>query len=184
MRPALVWTIGAALIVAAWGVVQLTPDDEPLQAPFVETVEVGQAGVGRAFDATVTDVRLADRVVAGGWAAEGTWLVVDVDAQARLEETGVALRRAALTIDGVTFRASERPASFLGSGLAVGVPTRGSLAFELPDDLLDLPGVGAATLQLGLSDDIRLDSVVELTIDLATLDRESEIELRETGWAS
>ena len=180
MKRRLVWTIGAGLVVAAWGVVQLTPDDEPMQAPFVTAVDEREVGVGRAFEATVTGARLGDRAVAGGWSAEGTWLVVDLEAQARFEKEGAVLGWVGLTIDGVTYRASERPTSMLGAGLAAGLPKEGSVAFELPADLADAVG----TVQIALNGETRLDSVVEWTVDLSTLPHTGDVELLRTGWAS
>lgn len=178
MRPWLSWVIGVALLAAAWGVVQLTPGDEAAEASFAVPAAIGEEATGRALAVTVTDLRLGDRAVAGGWYADGTWLVVDLRAQALREERGALLAHAALVIDGVTYRASERPASMFRSTLAVGIPREGSLAFELPADLADRAG----TLQLAVDAETRLDSLVEVPVDLGTLDRADEVELLAEGW--
>lgn len=179
MRPWLVWTIGIALIAAAWAVVQVTPEDAAAEAPFAVRAAVGEEATGRALSVTVTDVRLGDRAVAGGWRAEGTWVVVDLRAQALREEQGSLLGHAALVIDGTTYRASERPASMFRSPLAVGIPREGSIAFELPADLADRSG----TLQLALDAETRLDSLIEVPLDLGALDPQDEVDLLTDGWA-
>ncbi|WJL95638.1 hypothetical protein QSU92_17280 [Microbacterium sp. ET2] len=173
------WTIGVALVVAAWGIIQVTPSQDDAEAPFPLAAEIDETTSARGFVVTVTDVRLASRAVAGGWSAEGTWLVVDLRAEATQEETGTILAHAELVIEGAAYRASERPASLLRSGLTPGIPREGSLAFELPSDVVR----DTATLELGISDDPRLDSLVTLPIDLGALEAEDEVELVETGWA-
>jgi len=180
MRPWAVWAIGASLVVAAWGVTQITPPENAAVTPFVVPAEVGGAAVARSFEITVTDPRRGDRAVAGGWAADGTWIVVDVDVEARVDEVAALLGHAVLVVDGVTYRASERPASIFGTPLAVGIPRSGSLAFELPADAAR----GTATLELALSDETRLDSVVHVPIDLDALPRQPEVALARTGWAT
>ena len=179
MRPWLVWSIGVGLLLAAWGVVQLTPDDDDAQKPFVIPVAVGETAVGRAFEITVTDARIGDRAVSGGWHADGTWLVIDLEASARGEETGARLNHAAFVVDGATYRASERPESFFESALSVDIPRTGSIAFELPESLADASGV----LQLALDGETRLDSLVEVPLDLGGLGSTTEVELLREGWA-
>ncbi|WP_285137373.1 hypothetical protein [Microbacterium sp. lyk4-40-TSB-66] len=180
MRPWAVWAIGAALVALAWGVVQITPSDDAATEPFAVPVAVGETALARAFEVSVTDPRLGTRATAGSWSAEGTWLVVDVTATARYDEMNALLLHAELMVDGVAYRASERPASIFRQPLAVGVPRSGSLAFELPAAAVDRTG----SLTLGLSDDTRLDSLVEVPIDLGSLTRQADVELTPTGWAT
>jgi hypothetical protein len=85
-----------------------------------------------------------------------------------------------LTVGERTFSASERPDSFRSQALAVGIPRSGSLAFELPSDLDE----GGATLTLGLRGDARLDSVIQLPVDLGTLPHPPTLELHETEWTN
>jgi hypothetical protein len=179
MRPWLVWTIGVALVVAAWGVIQITPDDDAAVAPFVVPAAVGEKALGRTFEITVTDVRLGDAARARGWRAEGTWLVVDVEAASRTGEAGSSLSEAELVLGERIYRASDRPESMFQTPLATGLPRAGSVAFELPAD-----ASGPATLRLGLTAEIRLDSLVEVPIDLDALPRDAEVELGATGWAA
>lgn len=179
MRRGAAWLAGAGLLVAAWGVIQLTPADDAAEAAFSVPGEIGRAAVARAFTVTVDDVRLGSRAVAAGWAAEGRWVVVDLAAQATKEESGTMLAYATLTVDGDSYRASERPTSMFRSALAVGIPREGSLAFEIPPAAAE----GAATIELALDEETRLDSVVTLTVDLGALKSADEVELRETSWA-
>ncbi|WP_349308597.1 hypothetical protein [Microbacterium sp. MM2322] len=169
------WAGGIALLVAAWGVTQLTPGEELTTSSFVETVGVGEHAVGREMVVTVTDVAGAERVSdTTGWSADGTWVVVDLSAESRFTEVGVRLGLATLVVNGDTYRASERPVSLLGRQLEVGAPTTGSVAFELPPGLRD----GSAVIRFTVSDrDWRLDSVVELPVDLGSLSWEAEREL-------
>lgn len=178
MRRWLAWVIGLALMVGAWGVIQITPTQDDAEAPFPLAAEIDRTVTARGFAVTITDARLASRVVAGGWSAEGTWLVVDLEAEATEEETGTMLARAELVIDGDVYRASERPESLFRTGLTPGIAREGSLAFELPSDVV---GEDAA-LELGLSDDDRLDNAVTLVLDLGSLEPQDAVELLETGW--
>ncbi|MFS0734383.1 hypothetical protein ABC304_01025 [Microbacterium sp. 1P10UB] len=179
MRPWLVWTIGLALLVAAWAVIQITPSDDAAVTPFDVSGAIGDSVSGRAFEASVTDVRLGDRAEADGWSAESTWVVVDVTAQALLDEQGSLLGHADLIVDGVRYRASERPTSVFRTGLSVGLPRSGSIAFEVPAGVTERSGV----IELGLTEETRLDSVVRVPVDLAELDRSPDVELRRTEWA-
>lgn len=179
MRRWMTWAIGLALVGGAWGVIQVTPTQDDAEAPFPLVAEIDQTATARGFAVTVTDVRLGSRAVAGAWSVEGTWLVVDLEAEATQEETGTLLAHAELVFDDAAYRASERPASLLRTGLTPGIPREGSLGFELPPDVVR----GTATLELGVSDDPRLDSLVTLPIDLRALEPADEVELLATGWA-
>ena len=180
MKPWLVWTTGIALVGAAWAVLLVTPDDDAGTEPFTVSAVVGERAESRGFEAIVTDARRGARAEAGGWAADGTWVVVDLEIAAVGSENGAVLRTAQLVVDGVTYRASERPESLLDSDLAVGLARSGSLAFELPADAVSAP----ATLQLALADDTRLDDVVELPVDLPTLPSAPTVELLPNDWAT
>jgi hypothetical protein len=174
------WALGAALVVAAWGVALITPAEDAEEAPFPITVEVGERGAGRNIAVTVTDVRRTGTVTAGEWSAEGNWLIVDLEAEAVASEFGALLAHATLELDGRSFRASERPESLLRAALAVGIPRSGSLAFELPA----APGGGAGELRLGVSTDERLDSVIVVPVDLDDAPVEPQAELQPTGWST
>ena len=173
------WTIGLGLVVAAWFVAFVTPDDGQAAAPFVIETTAGERAVGRNLDVTVVDVRRADTVSADGWSADGNWLVVDLEVASVVSETGALFSHAELAIDGARYRASDRPDSLAGQPLSAGIPMAGSIAFELPEGL----DSGDAVLELAIDGDTRLDSMVVMPVDLAAVPHELETELRETGWA-
>lgn len=180
----LIWLATAALLVCAWGVSKVTlPDDAP-NAPFPTVAQIGEQASTRNLVATVTDVHLTNRVTdAEGWSAEGTWLVVDLDAASGVTQVLSTLRLAELTIGDRTFKATDRGTTFVDQRLVTGVPRTGSLAFELPDDVVG----DRATLRLGVPGagglEVRRDAVIDLPIDLAALPVETEVLLDENGWA-
>lgn len=176
------WAIGAGLIVAAWFVALVTPGEEQAQAPFVVAATVDESAVGRNLAVTITDVRRAAEVsAADGWTAEGNWLVVDLEAAAVVAETGALLGHAMVEIDGVRYSASDRPETLSREPLAVGSSRSGSLAFELPDGL----DAGAGNLELALdATDVRLDSMIVLSFDLAEVPFAKTAELPETDWTN
>jgi hypothetical protein len=176
------WAIGAALVATAWLVALVTPGEEQPQGPFPVAAVVGEQAAGRNISATITDLRRASTVTADGWSADGNWLVVDLDAAAVVSEHGASLRHAFIEIDGVRYSASDRPDSLVTTALAAGIPRSGSLAFELPADL----ETGTGTLELALAPrgDVRGDSMIVLSFDLADVPVADETELRETGWVS
>ncbi|MET0297594.1 MAG: hypothetical protein ABW024_09345 [Microbacterium sp.] len=173
------WTIGVGLVVAAWFVAAATPPEESREAPFVVAVGVGERGEGRNIAVLVEDVARAASVEADGWSAEGNWLVADLEVSSVEKEFGVLLSRATFEIDGITYGASERPSSLLRTSLFAGVPQSGSLAFELPADLVSGDGV----LRFGVDTDERLDSVIEVAVDLDGIPVEDTAELRPTEWS-
>ena len=174
------WSVGAGLVVVAWFVALVTPGEEQIQAPMPLTAAVGEEAVGRNLAATITDVRRTSELHAGDWSAEGNWIVVDLDVASVASEDLVNLNHAELIVDGVRYGASDRPDSLLRQSLSAGVPTSGGLAFELPADL----DSGTATLELALSSDPRLDSMIVVDFDLGALPAASSDELPETGWAN
>lgn len=187
MRRWAAWSIGLAFVVLAWFVAGATPDGEDrLTDPFPVPAEIGETAEGRNLGVIVHGVTVADRVTSGGWHAEGTWLVVDLDAWTIRTESPGALGAALLTVGDRTFRASERPgnysasASLLRTGLHLDLPQSGSLAFELPADAVDDRG----TLQLAIAETMSGDSVIEVEIDLAALTPVAELELPATEWTT
>jgi len=174
------WTIGIGCVVIAWFVALVTPDADTAQAPFVVSAAVGESATGRNIEVTVTDVRRAEHVAAGGWSAEGNWVVVDVEAASVLSE--VQLNRAVLVVDGTQFSASERPDSIRQASLTAGIPLSGSLAFELPEGL----DAGDASLEIALAPrgDTRLDSMIVLPFELAEVAEVGDTELLATEWTN
>jgi hypothetical protein len=183
------WLATIALLVVAGIVSAITPADDAEVAAFIVTGEIGEPVTGRDIVATVTDARTSTSVTGAAewsgdepWTSEGNWLVVDVDVASVtgprvMYLTGaVTLDNAVFVLDGREYRATERTPSMLDERLNPGVPRHGSLAFELPV----LSGTGV--LQLATSTDTRMDSVLEIPIDLDALSPLSETEVIEPEW--
>lgn len=178
---------GAALVAAAWGVTVVTPAEDSAEQPFVVAAPVGERAEGRNIAVTVTGVRAADAVTNEGWRAEGAWVVVDLEAEATEKEAGTLLHQVTLRLGDRTYRASERPPdSMFGHPLSVGLPSAGSIAFELPEGALDADRAGAPdelVLRFGLNLDERLDSVIETRVPLDELEHVDEAEIATAEWA-
>ncbi|MBS0023954.1 hypothetical protein [Microbacterium paraoxydans] len=180
----LVWLLTAALLAGAWGVSKATLPDDAANAPFPATARIGEESTVRNLSVTITDVRLAERVAdEKGWAADGTWLVVDLEAASVVTQDLSTLSLAQLTIGDRTFSATDRGTTFAQQRLVTGVPRSGSLAFELPDDVTG----DRATLRLGVPGaalgEVLRDGVIDLPLDLSQLPVEDEVLLRTNGWA-
>ena len=179
MKRALAWLVGITMVALAAVVGEVTLTDGQQQAPFAVDAAVGERAEGRTLAVTVRQVRVTEQVSDGrGWTASGRWVVVDLDAEARETETGALLALAQLDLGDRRISASERPESIASASLHLGLAQSGSLAFELPDG-----ATGPAVLRIGRSAEDRLDSVVELAIDLDALEQVAEIDLEETRWA-
>lgn len=174
------WGLTALLLACAWAVNAVSLPFGSAEASFPNRTAVGQTATIRNLSLVVTDVHAARSITdATGWSADGTWLVVDVDAAAVESQYGSALAFAELTIGDRTFSATERGASLFRSGALVpGVMRHGSLAFELPSDAL------AGTAELRLANTLRVedDGVIEVPIDLDGLAVQDSVTLAETGW--
>ena len=123
MKRALTWVAALAMLVAAWVISGEAPDGEQrIDDPFPVTARVGEAVTSDNLGVTVHDVRLTDRLSTGGWSADGTWLVVSLDAWLVRREPA-SLKLGYLVVGERTFLASERvatydvDASLSGSGL-------------------------------------------------------------------
>lgn len=175
------WAITLVLLIGAWLLVKATLPEGSAQAPFPTIATIGEQASARNLVVTITDVQLAERVSdAEGWSADGTWLVVDLDA-ASVEKT-VLLSHVKLVFEDRTFSETMRGETFARHRLIAGVPQSGSLAFELPADAIH----SSATLELGaglpIDGTIPLDGVIELEIDLESIPVESQVTLQENGW--
>jgi len=198
VKPAVAWLCGVAMVVAAGFVAAATPDGEQRIADaFRSSAQVGEVAESDGLVVLVNGMQLADGVSYDGWRAEGTWLVVGLDAWLTRSELGGVLGRAYLTVGERTYLASERPRSYDqsatidGFGLHVGTPRTGELVFELPTDIASTAGADHAVLQLstgtalvGLSprENQQGAAVIEFTVDLTTLARVDDLALAGTTW--
>lgn len=178
-RTAGAWALSAVLVVAAWAVLQAKLPEHDAPDSFVTTTTVGASATTRNLALTVTRVRAARAVSDGaGWRAEGTWLVVDLDAAAVQDQFGATLTPARLRLGSRTFAATERGDSARGMPLITGVPRHGSVAFELPDGALS----GPATLTFGADYTTAGDGVIDVVVDLDDVPLQDEAELDPIGW--
>lgn len=183
---------GAGLVVVlagAWLVAQTTPSPEQWQGPFVVHGELGETVTGRNIEASVTEVRIAEEVVASnGWAGAttGVWVVVDASVATVVNDLGGLFDGATLVINDTVYSASLRPdtATLAGRPLSTGVPLAGSLMFELPRDLVHSIGAEDAVIRLSLNDDTRTDSLVEVAVDLTELPILPRVETDTNVWGA
>lgn len=179
MKRAMPWVITLLLIAAAWVVAFVTPTDRGTTEPFPIAATIGEEVVARDFVLTVQEVRAAESIsTPDGWSADGTWVLVDLAAEAARVQNGTRLSGATLTLGDRTYRASERMTSMFGHPLVPGIPYRGTLAFELPQDALH----GTGILHLSTREDNRGDNVAELTLDLGALEILPAVELDDVVW--
>ncbi|WBU38351.1 hypothetical protein [Homoserinibacter sp. YIM 151385] len=179
--------LGIALLLAAGAVfaTATTPDDVALTSTFASGAAPGEIGEGRTFAVRLDGVRVADAVAGPLWTGEtsGAWVVAEVTAEARANPGGVT---GALLLGDLRFQASPRPPglSIASSPLQPGLPESGALVFEVPLEALEAHGAGARIAVSGRSDP-RLDSSIEIPVDLSAVDRERRVELAEperSGW--
>lgn len=184
MSRVMTWIATIVLLIAAGIVSASAPAEDAEADPFFVTGKIGEPVTGRDIVATVTDARTTTLLTAAdGWRSEANWLVVDLEAASvtgplLADITGaVSLHGAVFVLDGREFRASERMDSLFGQRLNPGVPYAGALAFELSE----LAGTGV--LQLSLTSDRRVDSVLEVPIDLDEREPADELAMPEAAWA-
>lgn len=170
---------GVGLLVLSFGVALSTPDGTIVEAPFATRAEIGEQAASQHLVAIIRDVSLAQEVELDSWrgTTSGVWLVVETTAWATRERIGI---QADLFLDGARFTATGRAdssATLDGGVVDAGFTVSGPILIELPADARDLPGAGSAVLRLGSGLDTRLDSVIELVIDLRSLEVAERIEL-------
>ncbi|WP_456286169.1 hypothetical protein M1D46_16780 [Microbacterium sp. JZ70] len=184
IRPAaaLRWGVGLALVGAAWGVMQLTPDDDVMREPFRTWASVGERVETRTLAGAVTDARLGERISdESGWRDTGMWLVLDLEIAAMETDADRSLEHVRLTLDdGTVYTASERPEdSLYRAPTHVGLPRTGSVAFELPPEAAD----ERARIDIGTDLEPWVDALISLDLDLGSLEVRPSVELLPLGWS-
>lgn len=180
------WAVLAAAIVGANLVTSAEPRSQ-IWSPFPVTAALGESGVGRNIAVTVTEARIAGSLQAEGperWVSgSGTWLVVDISAEAVRTEVAARLGHAELRLGDRRFSASERVPdvdTIRHQPLSVGIPTHGTLVFELPAEAT----TGDGTLALALNEDTRGDSLIEVPLVLGDLDTVPHLRLEPPVWGT
>jgi hypothetical protein len=168
--------VGAVIaLVAAGAAVASAPDSTATTAPLYVDGRIGEPVTSRLLTSTVTNVRLADRLLVpyrddvGDTRTDGVWVIVD--ATITMRQQYLVLVNTELSIGSRTFRVSDvTPApSLLTPPEGSGIPQHGSLVFEIPLSALDDPGASHARVLFNPSSETRLDSVAAVTVDLAEL---------------
>lgn len=195
MKRLVPWIITVTLLVGAWLAIYWTPTEADITAPFVVKAELGKPAVGRGLTVTINAVHVSKGIFIPAepddgneytfeeerWAADGSWVVLDLDAAANLTQLGSTIQRAVLVIDGRTYWAEERMPSLADSvSLVPGVPLRGNFAFQVPPETLQSTG----KIQISLAFNEIADSMIELEIDLGSLPIEDSVEIVPTDWTN
>ena len=178
---------GLAVLLIATGVVAATtPSEADWEQPFAVQAVIGEPSAGRNIAVTIHGATVANRVFDDRWNSTpgSIWVVVDASAAVVRTESSALIGRAALVVGDRRYAASTRPDAFMlnGVALSIDVPTRGLLAFELPADALSDAGAKSARLELAMSADPRLDSMIVATIDLTAVPALAEVELSDAVW--
>jgi hypothetical protein len=174
------WAIvaGLGLLAAAYAVTATIPASQLIEAPFGSRGSLGDTVSSSQLIATVHEASLAHEVELDLWrgTSSGVWFVAEATVEATLEST---LMDVDLFIDGVKYAATGR-----GEGdtvdenaVAVRFPRTGPVLIELPAEVLDFPGARSAVLRISAFGDDRLEGVIEIVIDLTTLEVLDRIEL-------
>ena len=178
MRRALAVPAGIGLVLLAFGMGLSVPDESVIEAPFATTGEFGDELVSQHHVVTVHDATLARVVDLGGWegTTAGVWLVVDATIAGRVDRATVETD---VFLGAARYPGTRRAGTDVVDGRVAdaGFPVTGSILVELPADVRDRPGATSARLRISSGYDVRLDSVVELTIDLTRLEAHDRLEL-------
>ncbi|HWM34570.1 MAG TPA: hypothetical protein VNR36_10075 [Pseudolysinimonas sp.] len=169
------------LLAVAFTLRLTQPSDEELQGPFVTFARFGEQVEGRNLTWIAEDAYLADRVTALGWSGEtdGVWLVVTGTIGSKL---GVTSPDVSLRIGDRRYMASDRPdAAALGGSLRAGLPQSGAFVFELPRSALEGPDARSATARFATGFRVRLDSAIDMVLDLTALEHRSTAALPPPG---
>ncbi|MGE2834649.1 hypothetical protein [Mycobacterium sp. SMC-4] len=159
-----------AVIAAAAGLWHHLPTPSDVYRPFDVRGDIGDQVSGRAFDLTVTGVRVGQQTQAPRSRpvpAVGEWVLVDADLRATSE---VVVPRAELLVGPNTYIPSDRFQFVqLGAALAPLITQQGSWAFDVDPGLL----TPDADLTLRVwSGDVRFDSRLVVDIPFSDAVRE------------
>ncbi|WP_291054075.1 hypothetical protein [Herbiconiux sp.] len=186
-RYALNGLVLVAVLVVAGVVAHTAPTKGLWQAPIPVAGALGEEIAGRNLVATIDGVRVAEQVTAAnGWAGEttGVWVVVDAGVASVVSDSPARLGSARLQIGETSYSASTRPAfgTIADQSLTTGIALTGPLMFEVPRALLGSEAAHRASIQLALDEDRRVDSQIEVPVDLGALPVEASVETSDPVW--
>jgi hypothetical protein len=181
MRRGLAIAAGLGLLAAAYAVTATIPASQLVEAPFGSRGSLGDTVSSPQLIATVHEASLAHEVELDLWrgTTSGVWFVAEATVEATLESTSIDID---LFIDGVKYSSTNRDkgGTVDQNSVAVRFPRTGPLMIELPAEVLDFPGAQSAVLRISAFGDDRLEGVIEIVIDLTTLDVADRVELEPT----
>jgi hypothetical protein len=173
-----------ALIALVGGALALhltKPSDEDLQGPFVTPATFGEQVEGRNLTWIAENAYLADRLTSPEWVGEteGVWLVIEGTIGSKLDITSPDV---SVLVGERRYEASDRPGdAVLGDSLDAGLPQAGAFVFELPRSVLDSPEGTWMTARIATGFRVRLDSAIDMVLDLTQLDHRSTAALPQPG---
>jgi hypothetical protein len=170
-----------ALVGGALGLHLTKPSDEDLQGPFVTQATFGEQVEGRNLTWIAEDAYLADRLTSPEWVGEteGVWLVIEGTIGSKLDITSPDV---SVLVGERRYEASDRPGdAVLGDSLDAGLPQAGAFAFELPRSVLDSPEGTRVTARVATGFRVRMDSAIDMVLDLTRLDHRSTAALSQPG---
>ncbi|MEO8262512.1 MAG: hypothetical protein ABI566_08065 [Pseudolysinimonas sp.] len=173
---ALIGLMGGALLL------HLTePSDEQIQGPFVTYARFGEQVEGRNLTWIAEDAYLADRLTSADWIGEtdGIWLVIEGTIGSRLDITSPDV---SVLVGERRYIVSNRPGdAALGTSLAAGLPQSGAFVFELPRSVLESAEGTRVTARFATGFRVRLDSAIDMVLDLTSLEHKSTVALPQPG---
>ena len=173
---AMVALVGGALLL------HLTePSDEQIQGPFVSYARFGEQVEGRNLTWIAEDAYLADRLTSADWIGDtdGVWLVIEGTIGSRLDVTSPDV---SVLIGERRYIVSNRPGdAALGTSLAAGLPQSGAFVFELPRAVLESAEGRRVTARFATGFRVRLDSAIDMLLDLSQLEHRSTAVLPQPG---
>jgi len=170
-----------AFIGAAFVLHLTKPSDEELQRPFVTYAGFGEQVEGRDLIWSADDAYLADRLTSAEWIGEtdGIWLVIEGTIASKL---GITSPDVSILIGERRYSASDRPGdAALGESLSAGLPQAGAFVFEIPRSALDSADGTHATARFATGFRVRLDSAIDMVLDLTQLEHRTTATLPEPG---
>jgi hypothetical protein len=178
-----------AILAVSAGVMHSAPNRDLQQSPISVSGTIGEPVTGRNIRATVHSVTATDAITAGnGWAGTtaGVWIVVDVSVEAVVDDEDAVLGTAVLRVGDTTFSASTRPglATVVGVGLATGIPLTGPLMFEVPESVRSSEAAAAATVELAINSDPRVDSLLVIPVGITDVTVEQRLDLALPQWGA
>lgn len=179
MKTLLTLGVTVALLVAAWLVSLVTPDEVAWRDGYPIVGAIGEEVSDRNVRVTITSVTIADEVTEGSdsypQSPGAVWVVVGVSAQALTDETEGSINHATLTVDGAVYRPSDRGRNSMeDSPLFVAAPTQGYITFEIPEPRAG----GQAELRLGPRWDVdNADTYLSFPVDLSDAERVPRMEV-------